>query len=77
MSTAPLSPAEQRRMMAYDRARFLDENRRLSVEEVSIILQISPNKVRELRDTNVLRFTTVGGKSTISRRALDDYLESL
>ena len=73
----PLTPAEERKAAAIARGLWLDENRRLTMEDVASILRVSYQKVRTIRDLGQLSFKKIAGRWTISRQAFDRDLDAL
>ena len=73
----PLTPEQDRRLLAYLRSRFLDEDRWLTVEEVAVMLGCSTRTVEKMRDLGEFSFKKVGGRWRISRHAFDRDLDAL
>lgn len=73
----PLTPAEVRKAAAIARGLWLDENRRLTLEDVASMLRLSYPKVRTMAGTGELSFRRIGGRLTISRAELDRDLDAM
>lgn len=77
MHADAMSPAEKRKAAAIARAVFLDQERRLTMEDVASILNCSVKTVEKMRDLGKLSFKKIAGRWQITRHALDRDLDAL
>ncbi|MEM6286599.1 MAG: helix-turn-helix domain-containing protein [Bacteroidota bacterium] len=68
---------EQRKAAAITRGLWLDQNRRLTQEDVASMLSVSVRTVEKMRLRGELSFRHLAGRWTISRHDLDRDLDAL